>query len=111
MDNGRGGYRQQQQRRRFAPIKVGDEAEVTIEAIGEKGDGVAKVKGFVLFIANAKQGQTYKVRVTRVLSKVGFAEIVGEGSAKEESAEEDSEQEEEEAESTEEDTFEGEEDN
>lgn len=110
MDNGRGGFRQQQ-RRRFAPIKVGDEVEVTIEAIGEKGDGVAKVKGFVLFIANAQQGQTYKVRITRVLSKVGFAEIIVEGSAKKaESAEEEDEQEEDEEESAEEDTFEGEED-
>ncbi len=65
----------------FAPIRVGDEVEVTIEAVGEKGDGLAKVKGFVLFVPNAKEGSTVKVRVTRVLRKVGFAEIIGEGSA------------------------------
>jgi len=44
------------QPRSFAPVKVGDELEVTIEAVGEKGDGVAKKDGFVLFVPNTKQG-------------------------------------------------------
>jgi len=76
------------ERRNFAPVNVGDEIEVKIEAVGEKGDGVAKVKGFVLFVPNAKKDMTYKVRVTRVLRKVGFAEIVGEGTEKAEGSEE-----------------------
>ena len=36
----------------FVPVNVGDEIDVKIEAVGEKGDGVAKVKGFVLFVPN-----------------------------------------------------------
>ncbi|MBU0627729.1 MAG: TRAM domain-containing protein [Nanoarchaeota archaeon] len=64
-----------------APVKVGDEFEVKIEAVGEKGDGIAKKDGFVLFIPNAKEGDEVKIKVTRVLRRVGFAEIVGEGSA------------------------------
>lgn len=84
MDDRRGGFR-----RMVPPVKVGDELEVKIESVGEKGDGVAKVSGFVLFVPGAKEGQTVKVKVTRVLRKVGFAEIVGEGAAgvSEESAE------------------------
>ena len=66
---------------RFAPVKVGDELEVKIEAVGEKGDGIAKKEGFVLFVPNAKEGQQVKIRVTKVLRKVGFAEVVGEGQA------------------------------
>ena len=66
--------------RNFAPVKVGDELDVKIEAVGEKGDGVAKVKGFVLFVPNTKEGDEVKVKVTRVLRKVGFAEVTGEGS-------------------------------
>ena len=62
---------------RFAPVKEGDTVEVTIEGVGEKGDGIARVRGFVLFVANTKQGDHVKVKVTRVLSKVGFAEVVG----------------------------------
>jgi predicted RNA-binding protein with TRAM domain len=58
-------------------VKVGDELEVTIEAVGVKGDGIAKKDGFVLFIPNTKAGQKLKIRVTKVLRKVGFAEAVG----------------------------------
>lgn len=60
-----------------APVKVGDELDVKIEAVGEKGDGIAKEKGFVLFVPNAKQGDEVRIRVTKVLRKVGFAEVIG----------------------------------
>ena len=66
----------------FAPVKVGEEVEVKIEAVGEKGDGIAKIKGFVIFVPNAKEGETVKVRITKVLRKVGFGEIVGSGGSK-----------------------------
>ena len=74
----------------FAPINVGDTIDVTIEAQGEKGDGLAKVKGFVIFVPGAKQGDRVKVKINKVLKKVGFAEIVGkasEGSEAQESTE------------------------
>ena len=63
------------------PVQVGDEVDVTIEAVGEKGDGVAKKDGFVLFVPGGKQGQNVKVKINRVLKSVGFAEIIGEGAA------------------------------
>ncbi len=68
-------------RPRDPPVKVGDELEVKIEAVGEKGDGIAKKEGFVLFVPNTQEGQTVKIRVTKVLRKVGFAEVAGEGQA------------------------------
>lgn len=61
---------------RVAPVKVGEEYKVDIGSVGEKGDGIAKVKGFVLFIAKTKKGDYVKVKVTKVLQKVGFAEVV-----------------------------------
>lgn len=69
------------QRRSFAPVKVGDVLDVKIESVGAKGDGVAKVQGFVLFVPGVQEGQEVKVKVTRVLRKAGFAEVVGEGAA------------------------------
>lgn len=75
-------------RRSFAPVNVGDELDVKIEAVGEKGDGVAKVKGFVLFVPGVKAGDEVHIKVTRVLKKVGFAEVVGAGAAKTEEASE-----------------------
>ena len=64
-------------RNNFAPVKVGDELEVKIEAVGEKGDGIAKKNGFVIFVPNTKQDENVRIRITRVLRKVGFAEVVG----------------------------------
>ena len=69
---------------KFAPVKVGDEIDVKIEAVGGKGDGIAKKDGFVLFVPNTKEGQEVKIRVTKVLRKVGFAEVVGENQASQE---------------------------
>jgi len=59
------------------PVNVGDEFEVTIEAVGAKGDGIAKKEGFVLFVPGVQKGDNVKIRVTKVLRKVGFAEVVG----------------------------------
>ncbi len=82
-NSGGGGFRPRRdsgfggQRSNFVPVNVGDELDVKIEAVGEKGDGVAKVKGFVLFVPGVKEGDTVRVRVTKVLRKVGFAESLG----------------------------------
>lgn len=64
-----------------APVSVGEELDVTIEAVGEKGDGVAKKDGFVLFVPNVQQGERVRIKVTKVLRKVGFAEKIGEAEA------------------------------
>ncbi len=66
---------------RFVPVRVGEELTVTIEAVGEKGDGLAKVKGFVIFVPGGKSGETVKIRIQRVLKKVAFAEVVGTAAA------------------------------
>ncbi len=63
------------------PVSEGEELDIRIEALGGKGDGIAKVKGFVLFVPNVKEGETCKVRVTRVLKSVGFAEKIGEATS------------------------------
>lgn len=73
-----GGYRPQ---RSFVPVKVGDEIDVKVEAVGEKGDGIAKKDGFVLFIPGVKEGDEVRVKVTKVLRRVGFAERIGEAQA------------------------------
>ena len=89
---------------RVAPIRVGEELDVKIEGIGEKGDGIARIQGFVLFVPGVKNGDEVRVRVIKVLHRVGFAEVVdGDKKAKktkpkvEEETEEDIEEESEEA--------------
>jgi predicted RNA-binding protein with TRAM domain len=77
-----GGSRDMNRDRSFAPVKVGDELDVKIEAVGGKGDGIAKKNGFVLFVPGVKEGDEVKIRVTKVLKKVGFAEVAGAAKAK-----------------------------
>ena len=62
---------------RAPPVSEGEEIDVTIEAVGEKGDGIAKKSGFVIFVPNTKSGDRVKVKITKVLKKVSFAEVVG----------------------------------
>lgn len=64
------------------PVSEGDIVAVSIESVGDKGDGVARIDGFVVFVEGAKKGQLLKVRITKVLSSVAFAKIEGEATAK-----------------------------
>ncbi len=58
------------------PVKVGDEVEVKVEAVASKGDGIAKKDGFVIFIKDAKEGDTVKVRITEVKARFAIGEII-----------------------------------
>ncbi len=69
------------------PVEVGDEIEVTIESTGAKGDGIAKVNNFVIIVPGTKEGEIVKVRITRVLKKMAFAEIFSGESNSNESSE------------------------
>ncbi len=71
----------------FAPVKVGDEIVVKIEAVGEKGDGIAKKEGFVLFVPATKVGDEVTVKIIRVLQKVGFAEVISQSTKSDEQSE------------------------
>jgi len=56
------------------PVREGDELDVEIEAIGTKGDGIAKQDGFVIFVPNTDKGDKVRVKITKVLRNVSFAE-------------------------------------
>jgi len=58
------------------PVKEGDELDVTIEAVGMKGDGIAKVENFVIFVPGTKAGDHVKVRVTSVGGSFATASAV-----------------------------------
>ena len=60
------------------PVKEGEQYEVEIEAIAEKGDGIAKVKGFVVFVPNTQKGQKVKIKIDKVLNRFAFGEVVDE---------------------------------
>lgn len=61
-----------------APVKVGEKYEVEINDIGQKGDGITKVKNFVIFVPNTKKGDKVKIRIKEVRGRVAFGEVVKE---------------------------------
>lgn len=63
------------------PVKVGQEADVVIEAIGEKGDGLTRVNGFVIFVPEVRAGENVRIKISKVLAKVGFGEVIGRNEA------------------------------
>jgi len=59
------------------PINEGDILDVKIESTGAKGDGIAKIDNFVIIVPNVKEGDEVKIKITRVLNKMAFGEVVG----------------------------------
>ena len=87
--DGDGGFPQ-----KSVPVKEGQEYDVTIEGIGEKGDGIAKIEGFVIIVPGTQKGQKVKVKINAVRGKVSFGEVVktlGESEDAEEASSEESE--------------------
>lgn len=58
------------------PVEVGKEYDVTISDVSRRGDGIAKIDGFVIFVAGAKQGQQVRVKVTQVSNRYASAQLV-----------------------------------
>jgi predicted RNA-binding protein with TRAM domain len=61
---------------RRPPIEVGDVRSVKIEALGSSGDGIARISGFVVFVPGTNVDDEVNVRITKVLRKYAFAEVV-----------------------------------
>ena len=65
------------------PIKEGEEYDIEINEVGSKGDGIARIKNFVVFVSGAKQGEKCRVKIKEVRNRFAFGEKVGEGAASE----------------------------
>jgi predicted RNA-binding protein with TRAM domain len=58
------------------PVKVGDEVQVTISEVSKRGDGVTRIQGYVVFVPNAKQGDSVKIKITQVRPNYAIGEII-----------------------------------
>jgi len=58
------------------PVKEGDVIEVDIVEKSRRGDGVAKVEGFIVFVPGAEPGQHVKVQIEKVGGSYAIAKIV-----------------------------------
>jgi predicted RNA-binding protein with TRAM domain len=58
------------------PVEVGKEYDVEITEISRRGDGIARIGGFVIFVAGAKAGSKVKIKITSVGPRFATATIV-----------------------------------
>jgi predicted RNA-binding protein with TRAM domain len=84
------------------PIKVGEEYDVEINEVGSKGDGIARIKNFVVFVSNTKKGEKAHIKIKEVRNRFAIGEKVSKAEAEE--PEEETEEPEEVPEETEEET-------
>jgi predicted RNA-binding protein with TRAM domain len=64
------------------PVETGKEYDVQITEISRKGEGIARIQGFVIFVKDGKVGQNAKIRIVQVGNRFATAEIV-DGQSKE----------------------------
>ncbi len=62
-----------------SPVNVGDIIEVEIVELSRRGDGIARVRGFIIFVPNTKPGDRVRVRIKRVGKTYAVAEVAEEG--------------------------------
>jgi predicted RNA-binding protein with TRAM domain len=75
---GYGGYYNNNRNSSFAkPVEAGKEYNVKITETSRRGDGIAKVQGFVIFVKNGKVGQEdVKIKINSVGPRFATAETV-----------------------------------
>ncbi len=59
-----------------APVEVGKEYDVKIEDIAREGDGIARVEGFVIFVAQTKVGDQVKIQIDKVMRRFAIGHKV-----------------------------------
>jgi predicted RNA-binding protein with TRAM domain len=64
------------------PVDEGEVRDVTIESVGDQGDGIAKVeRGYVVIVPDAQPGEEPTVEIEQVKENVAFARVIDGGSS------------------------------
>jgi predicted RNA-binding protein with TRAM domain len=58
------------------PVEVGKEYNVTIAEISRRGDGLARIEGFVVFVPGTQRGQNVRIRITQVSERFASGQVV-----------------------------------
>ncbi len=57
-------------------VQEGETYELRIDAIGSKGDGIAKMDKYTIFIPNAAKDSIIKAKIKKISGNLAFAELV-----------------------------------
>ncbi|HDQ07772.1 MAG TPA: translation initiation factor IF-2 subunit beta [Methanoculleus sp.] len=55
-------------------LEEGQILDAEIEFLSRRGDGVAKIGKYTMYVANAKPGQKVRVKITRIAGSIAFTE-------------------------------------
>src|SRR2546425_7166762 len=58
------------------PVEVGKEYDVSISDTSRRGEGIARVNGFVVFVPGTRQGQNVRIKVTQVSERFASGQVV-----------------------------------
>jgi predicted RNA-binding protein with TRAM domain len=61
------------------PVESGKEYDVQVTEISRKGDGVARIQGFIVFVKGGRVGQKTRVKITHVGDRFATAETISGG--------------------------------
>ena len=59
-----------------APVESGETHHVEIEELGEEGDGIAYVEGFVVFVPDTELTEAVDVEIDTVRDSFAIGEVV-----------------------------------
>ena len=59
-----------------SPVRENQELEVVIDDIGSRGDGIAKIESYMIFVPRSKIGERVKVKIVSVGRKFAVAERI-----------------------------------
>jgi translation initiation factor 2 subunit 2 len=57
-------------------VEEGESYELRIESVGNKGDGIAKIDKYLIFVPGAVKGEIVKAKIKKISGTLAFAEIV-----------------------------------
>jgi len=58
------------------PVKVSEELDVDITEMSKRGDGMTRIKGYVIFVPNTKMGDNVKIKITQIRPNHAIGELV-----------------------------------
>jgi len=72
----RGGHYKIKHVEKQCPVELGEELLVNITDIAPSGDGMSKIRGYVIIVPKAKPRDCVKIKITQVGEKAAIGEIV-----------------------------------
>jgi predicted RNA-binding protein with TRAM domain len=63
------------------PVEVGKEYNVSISDTSRRGEGIARIEGFVVFVPGTKQGDNVRIKVTQVSERFASGQVVSDAAS------------------------------